>query len=395
MKEHTVSKLPKIRFKNFEGNWQNFELKNVSEIRTGPFGSALHASDYVQDGVPIVTTEHFKNWNLPTRKTDLPQVSAIDYERLQNYVLKFGDIVFSRVGSIDINAHVEKIQDGWLFSGRVLRVRVNSKFNGEYLHHELSTRRVRSSVAARAVGQTMPCINTEILGSTPICVPNNPTEQTKIGEFFRELDSLIVLHQRKHDKLVALKTAMLQKMFPQAGDTTPEIRFKGFEGEWVERTLHHLADRYDNLRIPISGGNRIPGNTPYHGANGIQDYVHGYTHDGEFILVAEDGANDVKNYPVQYVTGKVWVNNHAHVLQAKEGLAETRFLQYAFSQIKVEIFLVGGGRSKLNAETMMKIELCAPIDIEEQQKIGTYFRQLDDLISKHATHDHFFQRIRI
>jgi type I restriction enzyme S subunit len=112
--------------------------------------------------------------------------------------------------------------------------------------------------------------------------------------------------------------------------------------------------------------------------------VQGYTHDGEFILVAEDGANDVKNYPVQYVIGKVWVNNHAHVLQAKEGLAATRFLQYAFSQINVEIFLVGGGRSKLNAETMMQIQLCAPRDIEEQQQIGTYFCMLDKLISKHA-----------
>ncbi|MGH2143920.1 restriction endonuclease subunit S, partial [Enterococcus faecalis] len=84
------------------------------------------------------------------------------------------------------------------------------------------------------------------------------------------------------------------------------------------------ANRYDNLRVPITASKRISGNTPYYGANGIQDFVEGYTHDGEFILVAEDGANDLKDYPVQYVNGKVWVNNHAHVLQAKQSIANNK-----------------------------------------------------------------------
>lgn len=209
-------------------------------------------------------------------------------------------------------------------------------------------------------------------------------EQSRIGGYFRELDRLLGLHQRKHDKLLALKKAMLQRMFPQAGATIPEIRFKGFSGVWVGKKINSIANRYDNLRIPISASNRISGNTPYYGANGIQDYVQGHTHEGEFILVAEDGANDLKNYPVQYVSGKVWVNNHAHVLQGKEGFAETRFLKYAFSQINMEVYLVGGGRSKLNAETMMQIEICLPKEIEEQEKIGHYFRSLDELISQHA-----------
>ena len=81
---------------------------------------------------------------------------------------------------------------------------------------------------------------------------------------------------------------------------------------------------------------RIKGSTPYYGANGIQDYVEGYTHDGEFVLVAEDGANDLKNYPVNYVNGRVWVNNHAHVLQAKESIADNRFIGYAISRANIE-----------------------------------------------------------
>ncbi|MFR0902525.1 MAG: restriction endonuclease subunit S [Anaerovoracaceae bacterium] len=70
----------------------------------------------------------------------------------------------------------------------------------------------------------------------------------------------------------------------------PKLRFPGFSGEWKERKLGEVAERYDNLRVPVSANLRIPGNTPYYGANGIQDYVEGFTHDGEFVLVAEDGA---------------------------------------------------------------------------------------------------------
>ena len=112
------------------------------------------------------------------------------------------------------------------------------------------------------------------------------------------------------------------------------------------------------MRIPVAASLRIAGTTPYYGANGIQDYVEGYTHDGEFILVAEDGANDLKNYPVKCVKGRIWVNNHAHVLQGKCACADNQFLAYAISQADIESLLVGGGRAKLNAETLMDISCC-------------------------------------
>ena len=143
-----------------------------------------------------------------------------------------------------------------------------------------------------------------------------------------------------------------------------------------------MTDRYDNLRIPVAASLRVAGTTPYYGANGIQDYVEGYTHDGEFILVAEDGANDLKNYPVKCVKGRIWVNNHAHVLQGKYACADNQFLAYAISQADIESLLVGGGRAKLNAETLMDIELLLPIK-DEQIQIGHYIARLDNLITLH------------
>ena len=108
----------------------------------------------------------------------------------------------------------------------------------------------------------------------------------------------------------------------------------------------------------------------------------GFTHDGEFVLVAEDGANDLKNYPVKCVNGRIWVNNHAHVLQGKAEIADNSFLAFAISQSDIESLLVGGGRAKLNAETLMSIELRLPC-LQEQYRIGEYLAQLDNLITLH------------
>ena len=151
---------------------------------------------------------------------------------------------------------------------------------------------------------------------------------------------------------------------------------------WEQRKVQDVADRFDNLRIPVAANLRVHGTTPYYGANGIQDYVEGFTHDGEFVLVAEDGANDLKNYPVKCVNGRIWVNNHAHVLQGKAGIADNSFLAFAISQSDIESLLVGGGRAKLNAETLMSIEFRLPC-LQEQYRIGEYLTQLDHLITLH------------
>ena len=151
---------------------------------------------------------------------------------------------------------------------------------------------------------------------------------------------------------------------------------------WEQRKVQDVADRFDNLRIPVAANLRVHGKTPYYGANGIQDYVDGFTHDGEFVLVAEDGANDLKNYPVKCVNGRIWVNNHAHVLQGKAGIADNSFLAFAISQSDIESLLVGGGRAKLNAETLMSIEFRLPC-LQEQHQIGEYLTRLDHLITLH------------
>ena len=215
----------------------------------------------------------------------------------------------------------------------------------------------------------------------PIPLPNLE-EQSKIARFLENVDNLIAANQRKLDLLKEQKKGYLQKMFPKNGAKVPELRFAGFADAWEQRKVSELADRYDNLRVPITASERVAGETPYYGANGIQDYVEGFTHNGEFVLVAEDGANDLQNYPVQYVDGKVWVNNHAHVLQAKEERVDNKFLTNALKHTNIEPYLVGCGRAKLNADVMMKINFKVPT-LPEQVQIGKFFDNLDHLIALH------------
>ncbi|WP_148478591.1 restriction endonuclease subunit S [Parabacteroides johnsonii] len=207
-----MSDVPPLRFPEFCGEWECTSIGNIGEIKNGPFGSVLHAEDYVEEGIPIVTTEHFKTGLMPSDKFGIPQVSNEDYIRLKGYRLETNDIVFSRVGSVDINAHVGIEQNGWLFSGRVLRVRPKHDVDSLFLHYALSTEAVKRDIRNRAVGQTMPSINTPILSSTTIRLPKELSEQKKVAHFLRLLDERIATQNKIIEKLQSLIKGLVDEL---------------------------------------------------------------------------------------------------------------------------------------------------------------------------------------
>ena len=219
-------------------------------------------------------------------------------------------------------------------------------------------------------GSTIKRLYNKNILETQIALPSY-AEQCLIGDFFEHIDNLITLHQCKRAAFFDWKRWLYSK-FEESKITLA----------WEQRKVYEVAERYDNLRVPVAANLRVRGNIPYYGANGIQDYVDGFTHDGEFVLVAEDGANDLKNYPVQRVNGRIWVNNHAHVLQGKPDLMDNLFFAYSLHRADIASFLVGGSRAKLNADTLMTLELLLPC-VVEQTKIGRLFDNLDNLITLH------------
>ena len=193
--------------------------------------------------MPIVTTEHFKSGNLPLSKNGIPQVSEDDYCRLKGYMLETDDIVFSRVGSVDINAHVEHVQQGWLFSGRVLRVRPIKSVNSLCLHYVLSTESVKRDIRNRAVGQTMPSINTPILSNTGIYMSQSEAEQKKIADLLSLIDERISTQNKIIEDLKKLKVAIIEKMFCSPNQEQPMCRIKGFKQPLTTYKLGSFCSR--------------------------------------------------------------------------------------------------------------------------------------------------------
>ena len=211
-------------------------------------------------------------------------------------------------------------------------------------------------------------------------------EQQQMGAYFRSLDHLITLHQRKCDEVKSLKKYMLQKMFPQNEQKVPEIRFEGFTEAWEQRKLGEVTQCLDSERVPINSEERekIPGEIPYYGAGNIQGYINKFLFDEELVLLLEDGDafDDFRTKEIaQYICGKTWVNNHAHVLRP---LGDAYFLYVTLSHkdIRNWVQLAGASRKKLVQKSMLNIELFMP-HIIEQKKIGQYFSNLDHLITLH------------
>jgi type I restriction enzyme S subunit len=191
------------------GTLGHFCLKGHGSIQTGPFGSQLHAKDYVEEGTPIITVEHLTDNRIS--HSNLPLVSNQDYERLNRYVLRDGDLVFSRVGAIDRCSIVTDEEDGWLFSGRCLRVRPGKLFEPFFLLYQLNFYRATDWILANAVGSTMKCLNTSILSSLPVFKPH-VTEQRVIAERIMKVERLAEDQSRKLINLKSVKSGLLQDL---------------------------------------------------------------------------------------------------------------------------------------------------------------------------------------
>ncbi len=131
------------------------------------------------------------------------------------------------------------------------------------------------------------------------------------------------------------------------------------ELDWRSLGDQDFFEIANTARRPIKASLRSAGGTPYYGANNIQDYVEGHTHDGEFVLIAEDGSASLENYSIQYVKGGFWANNHVHVVRGKEDIA-TRFLFHYLKIVNFLPFLSGGGRAKLTKGKLIEIQIPIP-----------------------------------
>ena len=197
-------------------------LGEFAEIQTGPFGSQLHKEDYVLNGTPIVTVEHLGN-RLFTEQ-NLPRVSDDDKQRLSKYILSEGDIVFSRVGSVDRCSYVDESHDGWMFSGRCLRVRPDKTVLPLYLYYYFCLEETKQFVRNIAVGATMPSINTKLMSEVPVSIPEIESQQ-RIADILSSIDNKIELNETINENLQEQAQAIYHHMIIENADAawTPGV----------------------------------------------------------------------------------------------------------------------------------------------------------------------------
>lgn len=277
-------------------------LGDIATIQTGPFGSQLHQKDYVVDGTPIVTVEHLGQDRM-TRQ-NLPMVSNSDKERLKKYTLKSGDTVFSRVGSVDRASYVHPEEDGWMFSGRCLRVSPDpAKVNPRFLSFLLRSPRFTDYIKSIAVGATMPSINTKLLSTAPIQLPGMQVQDVA-AEILDSIEQKIELNRKMNETLEQMGQALFRHYFME----NPEAE------QWEE-------GKFSDVTAVLTGKGSVKsqmsesGMVPLYGANGIMGTSEDYLYDEPLVITGRVGTLG----KVRAVTGQAWFSDNVLIMKPKSG----------------------------------------------------------------------------
>lgn len=383
--------VPPIRFKGFSEEWEKKELGEVlTERKVLQKISADAPILAFASGQGVIDRSERRSNN----RDHLTRDQANKIYKLTEY----DDIVYNpanlKYGAIDRNKHgrgvISPIYVTFITeeeSSFIELIVKSEKFKLKALQYEEGTVVKRQSVKP------------ENLLSLNIHITPNPEEQAQIGKLFQNIDQMIGLHQRKHDKLLALKKAMLKKMFPQNGATTPEIRFKGFSKPWDEKTLWEICE--------IIGGG-TPSTTVSEYWGGDIDW-YSPTEIGEKVY-AEGSVRKITRQGLEKSSAQILPADKTVLFTSRAGIGDMAILrvagatnqgfqsfvlndeidtyfiysagylikQYALKHASGSTFL------EISSKKLERMKMLLPSE-QEQQKIGTYFRQMDELIAQHGT----------
>ncbi len=389
---------PKIRFKGYNEDWEQRKLGELVIIERG--GSPRPIDKF------ITKDENGLNWikigDAPEQGNYITQTAEkIKPEGLsKTREVHPGDLILSNsmsFGKPYIMAIDGCIHDGWL----VIRD-TKKRFDLTFLCTLLGTDSMLNQYKAMAAGSAVNNLNKELVGGTTVLYPDIK-EQELIGEYFSHLDHLITLHQHKCDEMKKLKKYMLQKLFPQNGKKVPEIRFDGFTNDWEQRKV------LDLLIQPITDGPHetpklVEEGVPFISVDAIVDNKIDFSRKRGNISEEYDELC-CKKYKPQFhdvylvksgsTVGKVAIVETTDRFNIWSPLAAMRcgektypyflydLLQTKDLQAQVADKASNGTQPNLSMRELEKFPVSVPSNLEEQKKIGDYFRNLDHLITLH------------
>ena len=377
------NKTPAIRFKGFTDTWEQRKLGECAEFN--PKSELPDIFEYVDlesvVGTDILSHRTESKSSAPSRAQRLAQKGDVFYQTVRPYQKN--------------NCIFENDENNWVFSTGYAQLRpVN---DGYFLLTLLQNEDFVKLVLDRCTGTSYPAINSNDLADIDVNIPINNLEQQRIGDYFRNLDSLITLHQRKYDKLTKVKKAMLKKMFPQNGANKPEIRFRGFTDGWEHCKLNSIADVRDGTHASpqyfssghpfITSKNVKDGYINYDDVQYISDEDYEEINKrskvdvndilmgmigtiGNLALIREEPDFAIKNVALIKDTGDIYYLYLYHYLQSETVLNQL-------------LENMDGGTQKFVAlKRIRELNIAFPIK-SEQQAIGTYFHNLDSVITLH------------
>ena len=343
----------------------------LSFLKDGTHGT--HADD--ENGPLLLSAKKIKNGKIICDETDR-RISEEEYEKIHtNFSLEVGDVLLTIVGSIGETA-ILKDCSSITFQRSVAFLRPNGTITSDFLYSEIQTQKFQNELDSRKSTSAQPGIYLGDLSEVPIVFTTNLDEQTKIGDYFNNLDHLITLHQQKITLLTKLKKAMLEKMFPKKGSVIPEFRFNGFANAWEQRKLSDVVDSVDTGKSKFDKEGSS-GEYPILGSTSVIGYDDEYDYEGDFILTARVGANAGSLYRH---AGKVKISDNTVFIQASQNI---EFLYQLLIRFDIKRLSFGTGQPLVKASELKRLELMMPTDMEEQMRIGVYFKNLDHLITLH------------
>lgn len=376
-------KSPKIRFKGFDGDW---EQRKLGEILIGLQNNTLSRADLLNE-TGVAKNVHYGDVLikfgevLDVSKEKLPMIS--DESILSKYKSSFlqnGDIIVADTAedsTVGKCSEIAGLNDEIVLSGlHTIPYRPIEKFASGYLGYYLNSSAYHNQLIPLMQGIKVTSISKSAMQDTDIVYPKSVEEQGKIGDYFQSLDNLITLYQKKCEQLTILKKYMLQKMFPQNGSDKPEIRFEGFTDDWEQRKLGDVVDSVDTGKSKFNKEDSS-GEYPILGSTSVIGYDDKYDYEGDFILTARVGANAGNLYRH---AGKVKISDNTVFIQTSQNI---EFLYQLLIQFDVKKLSFGTGQPLVKASELKNLELMMPTDMKEQMRIGMYLKNLDNLITLH------------
>ncbi|GAA9166486.1 restriction endonuclease subunit S [Helicobacter pylori] len=331
-----------------------------------------------------VTVRELEEYTIKfTHQTDRIDDNALSL-CLKRSNLEKDDILFSGTGTIGKVSIIKENPNNWAIKEGIYSIKPNKKIVfPRFLMFCFENLNIQNDIKSKSFGGIVKSISMNDLQQITIPIPPLEIQQeiVKILDAFTELNTELNTELKARKKQYEYYQNMLldfngihlnHKDAKMSAKTYPK-RLKSLlqtlAPKGVEfRKLGEVCEILDNRRIPIAKNKRNPGIYPYYGANGVQDYIDSYIFDGDFVLVGEDGSviNKDNTPVVNWASGKIWVNNHAHVLQTKNEL-KLKFLYFYLQTIDVS-YCVAGTPPKINQENLKKITIPIP-PLEIQQEI--------------------------